>query len=168
MFISKPPTLLPRVALMAALAGLLSACSPRQPFVRVPTIQVESARLTGLTLASPAVAHVSLRLRVENPNAVSLNLADIQGRFMLNGTDVGAVNLPNVALSARGSSLQEAQLDLPVSLSTASIWLKVARGQEMPYRVDGTFVANMGVLGSHSFGPYTLAQGLFQQPAFLP
>lgn len=152
----------------AALVALLGSCAPSQPFVQVPTLQVEQARLTGLTLASPAVAHVTLRLRVDNPNAVGLNLANIQGRFILNGSDVGAVSLPNVALAARGSAEQTALLDLPVSLETAGVWLKVARGQQMPYRVDGRFTADMGLLGQHTFGPYTLAQGLFQQPALLP
>ncbi len=153
--------------LATALMGLLSACAPTQ-VVQMPTIQVEQAQLTGLTLASPALAHVTLRLRVNNPNPVSLNIAHIQGRLILNGIDVGEVSLPNVALAARGSVVQQAQLDLPVSLATASTWLGVARGQEMPYRVDGSFTADMGVLGQHVFGPYTLAQGVFKQPALLP
>lgn len=156
------------VLLGAALCGLLSACTPTQPVVQVPTMQVQQARLTGLTLASPAIAHVTLRLRVDNPNPVSLKLANIRGNFVLNGETVGTVNLPNVDLAAHGSSEQEALLDLPVSLAAAGTWLAVTRGEEMPYRVDGTFSADMGLLGQHTFGPYTLAQGLFRQPALLP
>jgi hypothetical protein len=38
----------------------------------------------------------------------------------------------------------------------------------MPYRLEGTFVADLGALGQPSFGPYTLAQGQFKQAAILP
>lgn len=166
---SRPP--LP-VLLTAALLGsltVLSSCAPAlSRVVKVPTFSVQQTRLTGLTLGSPALARVTLKLRIDNPNPVPARLANINGHFYLNGADVGTVNLPNINLPARGSTLQDALLEIPVSFQTTAIWLQVARGREMPYRVDAAFTADFGALGQPSFGPYTLAQGLFQQPAILP
>ncbi|GAA4021990.1 LEA type 2 family protein [Deinococcus rubellus] len=160
------------VLLTAALLGSLlslSSCAPAlQRVVKVPTFTVQQTRLTGLALGSPAIARVTIKLRIDNPNPVAARLANINGHFYLNGADVGTVNLPNIDVPARGSALQDALLELPVSFQTTAIWLQVARGREMPYRVDGTFTADFGALGQPSFGPYTLAQGLFQQPAILP
>lgn len=147
----------------------LSSCAPvLSSVIKVPTFKVEQTRLTGLTLGSPAIAHVTLKLRVDNPNPVSARLANINAHFYLNGSDVGTVDLPNVNLPANGSAAQEALLEIPVSFQNTAIWLQVARGREMPYRLDGTFTADLGALGQPSFGPYTLAQGRFQQDAILP
>ena len=165
----RPPLpMLLTAALLTSLTGL-SSCGPvLSQVIKVPTFAVQQTRLTGLSLGSPATAHVTLKLRIDNPNPVPARLANINGHFYLNGADVGSVNLPNVNVPARGSAVQDALLELPVSFQTAAVWLQVARGREMPYRVDGTFTADFGVLGQPSFGPYTLAQGLFQQPAILP
>ncbi|WP_293915351.1 LEA type 2 family protein [Deinococcus sp.] len=156
------------VLLAAALLGLPGCAPALRQVIQVPTFKVEQTRLTGLSLGSPAIARVSIKLRISNPNPVGARLADIGGRFFLNGTDVGAINLPNVNLPARGDTVQDAQLEIPVSLQTAAVWLQVARGREMPYRLDGTFTADLGALGQPSFGPYTLAQGQFKQAAILP
>lgn len=128
-------------------------------------------RLTGLTLpsgAQPALASITLRLRVQNPNPLPVRLANIAGRLVLDGEAVGEVNLPNVNLPARGENEQVANLNLPVTFQTAGAFLRVARGQQVAYRVDGTFTADLGVLGQPSFGPFTLAQGVWQQAAILP
>ena len=148
----------------------LGACAPRQA-VQVPTFEVEQVRLTSLTLPSgpsPAQANLTLRVRVGNPNAVPVRLANFAARLFIDGADVGRVDLPNVNLPARGSTLQNANLGIPVTLGTAGAFLKVARGTQVAYRVDGTFTADLGVLGQPTFGPYTLAQGVWQQAAILP
>ncbi|GBF06578.1 desiccation protectant protein Lea14 [Deinococcus aerius] len=158
--------------LLAPLLALgLGACAPAQPLVQVPTFEVQSVRLTRLNLPSgkdPALANLTLRLRVQNPNPVPVRLANIAGRFVIDGQEVGTVNLPNVSLPARGETEQRADLSLPVTLQTAGAFLRVARGQEVSYRVDGTFTADLGVLGRPTFGPFTLVQGVWRQPAILP
>lgn len=149
----------------------LVACAPAASVVQVPTFEVQNVRLTGLSLPSgkvPALASLTLRLRVNNPNPVPVRLARIQGRLVIDGTDVGQADLPDVRLPARGEAEQVAQLSLPVTLPTAGAFLKVARGQTVAYRVDGSFTADLGALGRPTFGPYTLAQGVWQQPAILP
>nr|WP_318636149.1 LEA type 2 family protein [Deinococcus detaillensis] len=154
--------------LTAAVLGLSSCAPALQQVIKVPTFSVVQTRLTGLSLGSPAIARVTLKLRIDNPNPVPARLANINAHFYLNGSDVGTVDLPNVNLPPRGSADQDAFLEIPVSFQNTAIWLQVARGREMPYRLDGTFTADLGMLGKPSFGPYTLTQGLFQQPAILP
>ncbi len=165
-----------RQRLLAPVLGLglianLSACAPSQPILAVPTFSVQSVRLTSLTLPAfgrPATAALSLQLLVNNPNPFPLRLANIAGTFVLDGSRVADINLPDVALPARGDAVQRADLVLPLTLDTLGSALRVARGQQVSYRVDGIFVADLGFLGRPSFGPYTLVQGLLQQPAILP
>lgn len=161
----------PFLALLLGLAAGLSACAPNQPILAVPTFRVQSVRLTNLTLPGfgrPGTAYISLQLLVNNPNPLPLRLANIAGTFILDGANVGSVNLPDIDLPARGEALQQADLALPLTLGTLGSALKVARGQQVSYRLDGTFSADLGFLGRPSFGPYTLVQGVFQQPAILP
>lgn len=161
-----------KTLLLAPLLALgLGACAPVPSAIQVPTFEAQTVRLTGLTLpgsGGPARASLSLRLRVQNPNPVPVRLARISGRLILDGEDVGTVDLPDVKLPARGEASQEADLHLPVTLESAGAFLRVARGQEVAYRVDGTFTADLGPLGRPSFGPFTLAQGVWQQRAILP
>ncbi len=144
---------------------------PTQPIISVPTFTVQSVRLTGLTLpgfGSPATAFLTLQLLVNNPNPLPIRMANIAGTLLLDGGEVAVVNLPDVDLPARGSASQRADLSLPVTLNTAASFIKVARGQQVSYRLDGTFTADLGLLGRPSFGPFTLVQGVLQQPAILP
>jgi LEA14-like dessication related protein len=155
---------------LGLMAGL-AACAPTQPVIAVPTFKVQSVRLTGVTLPGigrSATASLTLQLLVNNPNPIPLRLADIAGTFILDGSKVADINLPDVALPARGEAMQRADLVLPLTLDTFANVLRVARGQQVSYRVDGTFVADLGILGRPSFGPYTLVQGVLQQPAILP
>jgi LEA14-like dessication related protein len=136
--------------------------------VQVPTFEVQSVRLNSLTLLGNPTANVTLRVKVGNPNPVPVRLANIASRLILDGQDVGTVNLPNVNLPARGETVQDANLSLPLSLSAGAAFLNVARGQQVSYRLDGTFTADLGVLGQPTFGPFTLSQGVWKQPAILP
>lgn len=149
----------------------LASCAPLQQAIKVPTIHVEGIRLNSLSLPNslrPALADVTLHLKVGNPNKVPVKLANIAATLVLDGGKVGDVNLPNVNLPANGETMQDANLSIPVTINTASAFLKVARGQEVSYRLDGTFTADLGVLGQPSFGPFTLSQGIWKQQAILP
>ncbi len=159
--------MLPAVALVAL--GLVG-CAPNQ-LIQVPQIEVQEAYLASLTLpglfSGPPVANIVLNLNVTNPNPVPLRLANITGRLIIDGSDVGAVSLPNIALPARGTASQVAEIALPVNLNTASSFLKIARGQQVTYRLDGQFATDLGPLGIQNFGPFTLSQGQWQQKALL-
>lgn len=157
--------------LLLAPALLLVGCAPGRGPVQVPTVQVEGIRLSSLSLpsgAAPAYAGVTLTLRVGNPNPVPVRLANIAGTLVVDGQGVGDVNLPDVNLPAGGKARQSAELRLPVTLNTAATFLRVARGQEVSYRLDGAFTADLGVLGRPTFGPFTLSQGVWKQAAILP
>ena len=160
-----------RPLLVAGLLVGLAACTPNQPLIAVPTFTVQSVRLTNLTLPTfgrSGTAYLTMQLLVNNPNPLPLRLADIAGTFVLDGSKVADISLPDVALPARGEASQRADLALPLTLDTLGSALRVARGQQVSYRVDGTFTADLGLLGRPSFGPYTLVQGVLQQPAILP
>jgi LEA14-like dessication related protein len=167
--------LAPLLAVKLLAAGLLlaglSSCNPAQPIIAVPTFKVQSVRLNRLTLpglGNPATAYLTLQLLVNNPNPLPLRLANIAGTFILDGGRVADVNLPDVALPAKGEALQRVDLALPLTLETVGNFVQVARGQAVSYRIDGTFTADLGILGRPNFGPYTLVQGLLQQPAIFP
>lgn len=171
----------PLPAVTAATALLLSACTPTQPIVQVPKIQVQDVQLTRLDLpgglASLAavfnglpgapVAHILMDLQVTNPNPLPLRMTNIAADLIIDGQNMGRVDLPNVDLPARGATQQLAEIALPVSAQTAQNILKVARGQLVTYRLDGTFSVNMGLLGVQTFGPYTLSQGQWKQKAVI-
>lgn len=159
-------------ALLVVLPTLaLAACAPLQQAVKVPTMKVEGLQLNSLTLPSglrPALANVTLHLKVTNPNGVPVKLANIFATVIIDGDKVGDINLPNVNLPANGDAMQDANLDIPVTLNTAGAFLKVARGQQVSYRLDGTFTADLGALGRPSFGPFTLSQGVWKQQPIIP
>ena len=159
------------VPLLFAPALLLAGCAPGRGPVQVPTVQVEGIRLSSLSLptgAAPAFAGVTLELRVGNPNPVPVRLANIAGTLVVDGQGVGDVRVPDVNLPASGEARQTAQLRIPVTLNTAATFLRVARGQEVSYRLDGAFTADLGLLGRPTFGPFTLSQGVWKQAAILP
>lgn len=150
----------------------LGACAPASQVLQVPTIDVQSVRLTRLTLpgglGGVPVADLKLQLRVSNPNAVPLRMSNIQATLVIDGAQVGEATFPRVNVPARGSADQQADVSLPVTLSTAASFLKVARGQQVSYRLDGTFTADFGPLGPKNFGPFTLSQGQWKQNPVIP
>lgn len=163
-----------RPLLPLALLAALTACTPTQ-VLQVPTVNVQSVRLTSLRVpgglfnaSGPPTANLTLNLLVTNPNPIPLRMANIAGNLIIDGADVGTVNLPNVDLPASGSAQQAANVAIPVTLDTAANFLKVARGQLVTYRLDGSFTANFGLLGAQTFGPFTLSQGQWKQAAIIP
>ncbi len=162
-------SLLPTAALVAC--GL-AACAPAPQVLQVPSVEVQSVRLTRLSLpgglGGAPVADLKLMLRVVNPNVVPLKMTNIQATLVIDGAQVGQAAFPRVNVPARGSADQEADVSIPVTLSTAASFLKVARGQQVTYRLDGTFTADFGPLGPKNFGPFTLSQGQWKQNPIIP
>jgi LEA14-like dessication related protein len=160
-------------ALTAVLPALiLGACAPLQQVIQVPQVDVQGVRLNSLTLPGgfgrAPMANLTVNLRVTNPNPLPLRVANLAGSLIIDGANVGNVNFPNVALPARGSADQVAEVSVPVTLNTAASFLKVARGQLVTYRLDGGFTADLGPLGLQPFGPFTLSQGQWKQDPIIP
>ena len=138
-----------RPLLLLPLLALLASCAPLQQALQVPEVRVSGLRLNSLRLPSgpdPARANVTLHLRVSNPNRVGARLANIAGTLVVDGAKVGDVKLPDVRLPAGGEAAQDAELNLPLTGTSVASFLKVARGQEVSYRLDGTFTADLGAL----------------------
>lgn len=166
------------LSVLAALA--LTACAPAQlagPVVQVPTFEARNMHLSSLTLAPAgglpgggqgAAAGLELTVQMYNPNPFPVRLHSFSADLFLTGQRAAALILPDVALPARGTATQTVQASVPVNLNVAAEWLKVARGQAVPYRVDGSFTADLGVLGQPTFGPLTLVQGQWRQAPVLP
>lgn len=157
-----------KVSWPLALPLLLVACTPVTQVVQVPQIEVQGVRLVSLSLPAAgraAEAGLTMELRVSNPNPVPVRIANVAAVLVIEGERVGDITLPNVDLPARGERTQQASLRVPVTLNTASTFLRVARGEEVSYRLDGTFTADLGPLGRPTFGPFTLSQGVWKQPA---
>ena len=155
-----------RVVVGLAALGLASCAPTQQRLVYPPVVGVEKIRLTSLALPMPgrsAEAGVQLELRIENPNALPVRLTQIEGALILDGQEVGRVTVPDLRLPAQGETRQVAQLTLPVTLNTATLFLDIARGQEVSYRLDGSLTADFGPLGQQRFGPFTLSQGVWKQ-----
>lgn len=151
-----------------ALALLLASCAPVTQIVQVPQIEVEGIRLISLSLPAAgraAEAGLTLALKVTNPNPVPVRVANVAAELVIEGEKVGDIVLPNVDLPARGQRTQQASLQVPVTLGTVGTLIRVARGEEVSYRLDGTFTADLGALGRPTFGPFTLSQGVWKQPA---
>lgn len=149
-------------AALAALAFSLSACTPQQALgtvAKVPTFETQSIRLSSVRLGSGAQAELTVTLRVNNPNAFPIRLKNFHTDLFLSGQRSAQVDLPNINLPAHGSALQTAHVRLPINLASASELLRVARGEQVAYRLDGTFTADLGALGQPSFGPLTLRKG---------
>ncbi|MDV6375208.1 LEA type 2 family protein [Deinococcus arenicola] len=150
----------------------LAACAPAPQALQVPTLEVQSVRLTRLSLpgglGGAPVADLKLKLRVNNANVIALKMSNISATLVIDGAPVGQADFPRVNVPARGSADQEADVSLPVTLSTAASFLKVARGQQVTYRLDGTFTADFGPLGLKNFGPFTLSQGQWKQAPVIP
>lgn len=174
----KPLTLLRRPALVLALGLLplgllsLSSCAPAiQQVVRPPTIEVQSINLTSVTLptfTSSASVTATLVLRIQNPNALPLRLANFAGTFVLDGDPVASIGLPNLNIPARGESLQRTVVTVPLGLSSLALATRLVQGTAVTYRVDGRFTADLGLLGTPSFGPYTLSQGIIENRTLRP
>lgn len=156
-------------ALLSALA--LAACAPRQQVLQVPSYRVERVWLESLELPGPGrapQARIGLSLQIDNPNPVPIRLSEARGQFYLSGVPAGQVSLPNLNLPAAGRAQQQALLTLPITLSNVAEFTRLGRGEEVPYRLDGSFTVDAGVLGRPTFGPLTLFQGVARVNRVLP
>lgn len=163
-----------RLSVAALLAGGLSGCVPGLqgglPMVQVPTFKTENLRLSGLELpfGGQGAVLLSTDLVVNNPNAFGLSLEQVSIDVILNGQKVTDLSARDIRIAAGGTSVTPTQVRVPLNLNGAAELLNIARGGRVPYRLDGTFTVDAGPFGKPTFGPMTLNQGVWQQPAILP
>lgn len=150
----------------ACLVVSLSACTP-PAVVKTPTFKLQSIYLKSLKL-QPPTAELELNIAVTNPNPVPLKMAYISSDLFVNGRKLAQLGLPNLNVPAMGQTVQPVKMNVPLNLDIVDTMLKVGRGQAINYRLDGQFTADLGVLGSPTFGPFVLAQGIWKQERILP
>ena len=154
-----------RLALAAVSLLVLAGCAELnqlgglvQPprFEQVPD-QPAEIRLLGLNGAG-----VRLWTRVTNPNPFGLRLGTLKGTLYLDESRAATADFPlGLSLGAGGNSV----IPIDISISFADlpglrgVAGRIAGGQSLPYRLEGTIGVDAGRLGQPVFGPMTLIRG---------
>ena len=117
----------------ALLAGhIAGGCNRPKP----PTITPEKGELTSI---GPDGIHLTLHLRVENPNSFDLSARSATGRVLLEGKyEVGSVAL---AQPFRLPAGQASRLSVPTTLALRDVPVILglaASNRDLTYDVDGT------------------------------
>jgi hypothetical protein len=150
------------------LAGVLAGCATLQNLVQAPRFSVAPGRQAELRLAGPSLgsplggATVRIWARVENPNAVGINLTRLDGNLFLEDARAADVSLPlGLPLLAQRDTV--VPLDITLALAElpglAGVARKVLGAGAVAYRLDGAVTVDAGPLGPLSFERATLVRG---------
>jgi hypothetical protein len=149
--------------LLAACAELNQLGGLVQPprFEQVPD-QPAEIRLLGLNGAG-----VRLWTRVTNPNPFGLRLGTLKGTLYLDESRAASADFPlGLSLGAGGDNV----IPIDISISFADlpglrgVAGRIAGGQALPYRLEGTIGVDAGRLGQPVFGPMTILRGETRRP----
>jgi len=161
---------LPRLLLVAALAAVLSACVPTANVLSVPTFTVDASRSGFVRIDPPGIGNGSalfrLALEVNNPNAIGVKLAGLDGAlFLRNARAATATFRGGVDVPARGSA--PLVLDVTVPLGAAPALLDTiagfVAGGATPYRLDAA--VTLDIFGApQRFPDFTLVSGDLAAP----
>jgi LEA14-like dessication related protein len=130
------------LALLGALT--LGGCSSA---IKPPTLQVADVRVASLDREQLVL---TVTLNAKNPNAMDLNLSEIQAKISLAGEAVATVNAvqPNVSLPASGSVT--VPIRMQISLQGLSATLKKSAlallTGGMPYSIQGSVTTLNGLM----------------------
>lgn len=160
-------------ALALALAVLgLAACSPVGTVIRTPQfelLEVGLERFDPPGLGTPARAVVRLRLQGRNPNPFGGRIEEVAFDLMLDGRQAATAGTPGFDLPGGGTPAPiVVDVIVPVTPQNLEALLRIARGEAVSYRLDGSFRLDLGSLGKPRFGPYAFAQGTYRSPAGPP
>jgi hypothetical protein len=152
------------------LAAMLAACAPYELAMTLqpPRFHGEPDLESRIVLLPPAqnrpLGGAALRVwtRVENPNAVGLTIAALDGTLFLDGVRAATASFPlGLPLPAQRDTI--IPLDFAVSFADlpglVDVAGRIALGRPIGYRMDGTIAVDAGMLGRPTFGPMTLVQG---------
>lgn len=156
-------------ALSAVVAAALAGCATLGALGVTP-LRFEEAgdRNATLRLVGPSAerplggAAVRLWARVENPNGFGLTLTQLAGDLTIADAEAIAVDFPlGLPLEARRDTV--IPLDVSIGFDDLPRLGRVARaaiaGEDLDYRLDGTFAVDAGSWGQPRFGPLTLLSG---------
>lgn len=158
---------------VAALAALLSACVPSANVLSVPTFSLDAASSGFVRIDPPGVgdgtALFRLALEVQNPNAIPIKLAGLDGALYVRNTRAAAATFRGgVDVPARGAA--PLIMDVTVPLGAAPALLEALAtyvgGAVTPYRLDAA--VTIDVLGApQRFPDFTLVRGELPAPSLL-
>ena len=160
-----------RVAASAVLLCLLSGCAALQRLsvlVQPPQFEESPDHRHEISLLAPGLtrplggARVRLWTRVTNPNGFGFTLGTLRGTLFLEDTSAATADFP-LGLPLEARSHATVPIDLTISFADlpalADVARRAARGQNVPYRLDGTIGVDAGRYGTPTFGPMTFLQG---------
>jgi hypothetical protein len=155
---------------LVSLAGCASLGSLRD-VLQPPRMEAAAGRQAELRLLPPGTARpqggavVRLWARVENPNAVGLTLAAVNGSLALEGRPAARVDFPlGIPLPAGRDTVipLEVGLDFGDLPGLADLGARAITGGSLGYRLNGTIAVDAGLLGQPRFGPLALMEGRLQ------
>lgn len=136
--------------------------------IQPPRFTVADGRQAELRLLGPSAsrpiggAAIRLWARVENPNALGLSLAALEGSLALDGTRAADVDFP-LGLPLRAGQDTVIPLDLNISFSDlpglADVAARLVTRNSVGYSLNGTITVDAGPLGRPRFGPSTWLDG---------
>ncbi len=153
-------------ALLLTLLPVLSSCALFGNAVRTPTFEMKEAgfeRFDPPGLETPPTAVLKLFLEGRNPNPAGGTIQDMNFDVLLDGQKVVTGSTPEFTLQANNApKLIAVTVTVPITTATLSSLFRIARGDPVSYRMEGSFKVNLGALGSPKFGPFIFAQGTFK------
>ncbi len=141
------------IAALALCGALLAGCSALIPKLETPALSLVGLELTEATLFEQ---RLRVRLRVQNPNDITLPVRGIHVNFELGGEDFAE------GVTARAFDVPafgEAEFDMMVTANAATAILRIVnagRDRDGPrdsidYRISGKLSTSLGLLRSVPF-----------------
>lgn len=142
---------LPALAALLAAAAVTAGCGSLFTRLETPRLSLVSVEMTEATLFEQRLV---VRLRVQNPNDISLPVRGLSVDFQLAGLDFAQ------GVSARAFEVPafgEAEFDMMVTANAATALLRLAtqgdalKGESLDYRMRGKLSTSLGLLRSVPF-----------------
>ncbi len=158
-----------KMALAPLLLLILVSCLG--PIIRTPKFEIKEAGLLRFDppgLGLPAQAVIRMELEGRNPNPYGGKIEDVRFDLMLEGERVAAGITPNFELKGDNVAARiPVDVEVPITADTLKTLFRIARGEPVSYRMDGSFRLNTPI-GGLKLGPFTFAQGTYRAPSGPP
>lgn len=155
------------VVLLAGATGC-AALEQLRALVQPPRFEEAEGQRAEIRLVGPGAnrplggAAVRIWTKVTNPNAFGITLGTLSGTLLVEGTRAATADFP-LGLPLTPGQENVIPIDLAISFSDlpdlANTLRRAARGETLPYTLEGTIGVDAGQLGQPVFGPMTLVRG---------
>ena len=155
------------IVLLACATGC-AALEQLRALVQPPRFEEAEGQRAEIRLVGPGAnrplggAAVRIWTKVTNPNAFGITLGTLSGTLLVEGTRAATADFP-LGLPLTPGQENVIPIDLAISFSDlpdlANTLRRAARGETLPYTLEGTIGVDAGQLGRPVFGPMTLVRG---------